>query len=444
MLQHDLTARTTPRRAKTLPGSVREPAERTRLRVGANRDPAEHDADHLADAVMRMPAPAARDDRSMVRRMLRGNRDADVPRQESGACRAGEQVKRNPRQTVSLKNPLASQHVASPAAESGVRSLDPGRPLPVSERAYFEPRFSRDLSGVRIHTGSRAEEASRAIGARAFALGDDIAFAGGEYRPGSTESRRLLAHELTHVVQQRKSGALVQRNGNDAQICSDLRDALADSRRVIATHSSFLAGDITWEDLLSRIRMVGNAAQGVAGAGHDLPEVVQQAIEEVEEFGFEELSQMASMLGALIFGGERQQWARNEIERQKHFNLVLLRLMQEHGCPDVPSDPADFADITRIGTHGTEVIERPGTTSTGRTSPTKTGVVSVDTGSGQVLVLATEVGGSHRLRFENWIDAPFRQLAIDQAEERQGTIPAVPASAVDGLPDRIPEDAARR
>ncbi|MER8608568.1 DUF4157 domain-containing protein [Mesorhizobium sp. M1233] len=80
-----------------------------------------------------------------------------------------------------------------------MRSLGPGRPLPPGERAFFEPRFNRDLGRVRLHDGLAADAAATSIGARAFALGNSIAFASGEYRPGTGAGRQLLAHELAHV-----------------------------------------------------------------------------------------------------------------------------------------------------------------------------------------------------------------------------------------------------
>jgi hypothetical protein len=77
-----------------------------------------------------------------------------------------------------------------------------GRPLPERTREYFEPRFGRDFGDVRVHTGPQADEAARSIDATAFTLGTDIVFKSGSYRPGTSAGRKLLAHELTHVVQQ--------------------------------------------------------------------------------------------------------------------------------------------------------------------------------------------------------------------------------------------------
>ena len=78
----------------------------------------------------------------------------------------------------------------------------PGRPLESSARAVMESRLGVGLAGVRIHTGGRAAEAARAVSARAFTVGQDIFFGANRYDPHSREGQRLLAHELTHTVQQ--------------------------------------------------------------------------------------------------------------------------------------------------------------------------------------------------------------------------------------------------
>jgi hypothetical protein len=83
---------------------------------------------------------------------------------------------------------------------------EPGRPLDESTRAFFEPRFGRDLGQVRLHTGEDADQAARALGARAFTSGREVAFSRGVYDTGSAAGRRLLAHELTHTIQQRAAG----------------------------------------------------------------------------------------------------------------------------------------------------------------------------------------------------------------------------------------------
>ena len=71
-----------------------------------------------------------------------------------------------------------------------------------SARSFMEPRFGHDFSGVRIHTGATADRAVRDVSAAAFTVGSDIAFASGRYAPETEAGRHLLAHELTHTVQQ--------------------------------------------------------------------------------------------------------------------------------------------------------------------------------------------------------------------------------------------------
>jgi hypothetical protein len=96
----------------------------------------------------------------------------------------------------------ASQEVA-PEVESSIESkLGGGQSLDQGVRAKMEPTFGVDFSGVRVHTDAQADTLNRALSARAFTTGHDIFFRRGEYNPSSSSGRELLAHELTHVVQQ--------------------------------------------------------------------------------------------------------------------------------------------------------------------------------------------------------------------------------------------------
>lgn len=103
-----------------------------------------------------------------------------------------------------------------------------GRPLPADVRSYFEPRFGRDFGDVRIHTGPTADEAARGVDAKAFTIGRDVAFRSGAYDPKSRSGKRLLAHELTHVVQQTGDGGprvgTVQRDDEDGGAGGDSGD----------------------------------------------------------------------------------------------------------------------------------------------------------------------------------------------------------------------------
>mgnify|MGYP003380731134 CR=1 FL=1 len=110
------------------------------------------------------------------------------------ACEEEEPV------TVSRKAQGAAAGDALTSVNATIRS--PGQPLSASTRAFFEPRFGQDLSQVRVHTDGEAQQSARDVNALAYTVGSHIAFRDGQYAPQSPDGQRLLAHELTHVVQQ--------------------------------------------------------------------------------------------------------------------------------------------------------------------------------------------------------------------------------------------------
>jgi hypothetical protein len=84
-----------------------------------------------------------------------------------------------------------------------------GQALPAETQGFFENRFGRDFSSVRVHDNAQSDTLNRSLQARAFTTGKDIFFKQGEYNPGSGAGQTLLAHELTHVIQQ--NGDEIQR-----------------------------------------------------------------------------------------------------------------------------------------------------------------------------------------------------------------------------------------
>jgi hypothetical protein len=99
---------------------------------------------------------------------------------------------------------LAVTPAASNAAPRIVHDVlrSPGQPLDTATRASLEPRFGHDFGRVRIHADATAAESARAADAHAYTVGSSIVFGAGRYAPGTESGRRLLAHELTHVIQQ--------------------------------------------------------------------------------------------------------------------------------------------------------------------------------------------------------------------------------------------------
>lgn len=99
-----------------------------------------------------------------------------------------------------------------------ISSLGGGAPLPMELRGEMEQRFGEDFRKVRMHTDTRAARSADELNAKAYTLGNNIVFNEGRFTPETTEGKRLLAHELTHVVQQNARGALgIQRQTNEEE-----------------------------------------------------------------------------------------------------------------------------------------------------------------------------------------------------------------------------------
>jgi hypothetical protein len=126
---------------------------------------------------------------------------------EQKADRAADTVVRRP-DGASVQGSTATHPVDVVQREPLRRE---GQAIPDSVRSYFEPRLGHNLGEVRLHTDSRAAQLTQSLQARAFTVGRDIFFGAGEYAPQTVEGKRLIAHELTHVLQQRSGPAVIQR-----------------------------------------------------------------------------------------------------------------------------------------------------------------------------------------------------------------------------------------
>lgn len=190
----------------------------TNLKVSQPNDPAEIEADQIADRVMRMPAGETAPTRNAFEPAgIQNQTSATSIKRKCDACENQEEeetIQRKPLSTgggVPYRSPV---HVRE-AIGSG------GQPLEAQTRNFFEPRLGYDLGTVRVHTGAMAENSARAINAKAYALGGDIVFGSGEYKPESETGKHLIAHELAHTIQQTGH---INRQDMDAGV-SGARDA---------------------------------------------------------------------------------------------------------------------------------------------------------------------------------------------------------------------------
>ncbi len=161
-----------------------------KLTIGASNDPLEQEADRVADQVMADP----------IHTVVKG---------------VAPRIQRYTGQTT-------GQTGTAPASIDRVLA-SPGRPLDAVLRHDMGQRFGHDFSQVRVYDDASAARAARAVNAHAFTVGEKLVFGLGQFRPHTTDGRRLLTHELTHVVQQRAIGApVVQRDTID-----DVREKLS-------------------------------------------------------------------------------------------------------------------------------------------------------------------------------------------------------------------------
>jgi Domain of unknown function (DUF4157) len=111
----------------------------------------------------------------------------------------------------------------------------PGRPLDPMTRAFMEPRFGQDFSSVRIHVDAPANNSADALNAAAYTQGDNIVFGRGQYEPTGPAGRRLIAHELTHVLQQPEGVRSIQRKPNNKELANPEEDPICGSFDVEST-----------------------------------------------------------------------------------------------------------------------------------------------------------------------------------------------------------------
>jgi hypothetical protein len=175
-----------------------------KLAISNPDDPEEREADTVADTIMR--------------------KSAGFPTFARCSCAEGKGLCEECQQKQS--QPVIYRRAVAPAAQSHVPRIvgdvlrSSGLPLDSATRAFFEPRFGRDFSRVRIHTGSEAAESARSINALAYTLSNDLVFGHGQYAPDTNAGRTLLAHELTHVLQQSGGGTIRTKVGDTGNVAS--------------------------------------------------------------------------------------------------------------------------------------------------------------------------------------------------------------------------------
>jgi outer membrane protein OmpA-like peptidoglycan-associated protein len=199
-----------------------KPLLQPKLRIGQPNDKYEEEADRVADMVMRMPEPNVQrqteEEEELQAKALSGpgalliQRQIDEEEEEiqpeassenalSWIQRQVEEEEEEEEIQTKAETVRSPQIIPTPFGGRKV-GLGKGSPLPKPPRSFFESRFGYDFTQVRIHTDARATDSANALNAKAFTLGHNIVFRQGQYDPQTTVGKKLIAHELTHVIQQ--------------------------------------------------------------------------------------------------------------------------------------------------------------------------------------------------------------------------------------------------
>jgi len=172
-----------------------------KLTIGAIDDTYEREADAMADRVMQMPS-------TLGANSFFKPANAKTLQRKCSGCEQEDKKNHLMRKESGISSGLS---VSSSFASSLSASKGGGSPLPKATKNFMETAFRTDFSSVKIHADSQASEMSKRINAKAFTYGNNIYFREGQYNTLSREGKQLLAHELTHVVQQGGGPRSVQR-----------------------------------------------------------------------------------------------------------------------------------------------------------------------------------------------------------------------------------------
>ena len=191
-----------------------------KLTIGEPGDKYEQEADSVAaEVVNQINSPQFQQQGQAVQRQELSQEEEEEkisPQRESGAIQRQEMPQEDEEEKISPKLMVQRQsgeggRAATPDVEASInQARGSGQPLADNIREPMEQAFGADFSGVKVHTDAQSDQLNRSIQAKAFTTGQDVFFRQGEYKPGSRGGQELIAHELTHVVQQ-NSGA-VQRS----------------------------------------------------------------------------------------------------------------------------------------------------------------------------------------------------------------------------------------
>jgi Zn-dependent peptidase ImmA (M78 family) len=183
-----------------------------KLTVGQPNDIYEQEADCVAERIMSMPEPVVKhqeneEEEEQIRTKKEAGEGISLVQRQTEKKSIIQRQEDEPEEEgqIQAKVGKSDSTKVNPAIESSINSLrDRGQPLTESLKNYFEPRFGYDFNRVKIHSGNLASETAKSINACAFTVGNDIVLNSDDYSLDTGNGKKLLAHELVHIIQQNK------------------------------------------------------------------------------------------------------------------------------------------------------------------------------------------------------------------------------------------------
>jgi hypothetical protein len=297
-----------------------------KLKVGQPGDIYEQEADRIAEQVMRMPEPQMHPPSEEEEKKEEDEEEEELLQTKPLAeqitllVQRQEENEEEEEKEETLQAKGTSGHIfeVNPDLESRIHAQKGGgQPLPTATRAFFEPRFGQDFSPVRVHTGAEATSAAHELNAQAFTIGQDIYFGVDTYSPDTFEGRKLLAHELNHVLQQKGLSVRLQRSPLDRETLERRARSIFDAVEGVGTNERSIFEELqglTSDDAAELRRIYGRVCS---------PRRDGRSLTEDLAYEFEDPSNLHRAFRLLGRGVRRQQVEPVEAGRRSGPHIVM-------------------------------------------------------------------------------------------------------------------------
>jgi hypothetical protein len=279
-----------------------------KVKISSPGDKYEQEADRIADKVMKtgtneQPHPATSAADHVMRKCSMEENEEEIQRSAAGSDLIDkifrQEMEEEEEEEIQAKQEPNAGKTDHARSVQGIKLPGAGgRPMAQDTLNFFESRFGHDFSNVRIHHDSESGRAASAVNAKAFTHKNNIVFGKGQYNPNSFEGRKLLAHELTHVIQQGKSTKIAHtKSPVSLQKSSPALQKKDGPGKVKKSYPTNLkAQKLLWDDIHA---FFPDDGRKLAGTGY------KESIDQLETDFTEEKSESKSVSAPIVYVGKK-------------------------------------------------------------------------------------------------------------------------------------------